>query len=506
MAARRWLRLLGLALLPAFAACAGQAVSVADGSADTAPVMFGVSPARNLVNTTDHGIPAEWSTQEGARKNIKWVAPLSTKAYGGPIVAGGRVYVGIDNRNPHNPAVTGDKGILLCLREPDGKPLWQAAHDPLPEEIAKEARVEGLASTPAVEAGRVYYVSNRGELTCADAQGAGARADGAPADAKFLWQLDMVKDLNVFPHKLPNGSPLLIGDALYVTTGNGSDGEGMEAKPPHPEAPSLIAVDKRSGKVLWQDNSPGENIMLGQWSNPAYAVVNGKPQVVFGGGDGWLRGFDGASGKPIWKFDCNPKSAASKGRAGRNYILATPVVYENRVYVGVGQEPSQGPGIGHLWCVALDKTGDVSPVGDNFDPKAPANKNSALVWHFGGPGDPQGERDAVFGRTLSTCAIHDGLLYAAELSGYLYCLDARTGQKYWDHDLKAEVWGSPYWVDGKVYIGTTDGDVHVFAHGKEKKVLAKVEMGEPIHSTPSAANGVLYVMTAQNLYAIRAEK
>jgi outer membrane protein assembly factor BamB len=477
---------------------------------DNSTAMFGVSPARNLVNTVDKNIATEWSVQEGKQKNIQWVAKLGSKAYGGPVVAGGKVYVAIDNRNPRDPKITDDKGILLCLRENDGQFLWQAVHDELPDEIVKEARVEGMASTPAIDGNRLYYVSNRAEVVCADTEGfLDGKNDGAqdeqykgPADADFIWRLDMVKDLNVFPHKLPNCSPVVVGDMLFVTTGNGCGGEGADARPPHPEAPSFIALDKKTGKVLWQDNSPGDNIILGQWSNPAYAVVNGKPQVVFGGGDGWLRSFEPATGKLIWKFDCNPKQVPKTGSKGRNYIVATPVIYDNKVYVGVGQEPSQGSGLGHFWCIDMTKTGDVSPVDDNFDPKSPANKNSALVWHYGGLTQGQADRDFVFGRTMSTAAIHDGLVYIAELAGYLHCLDARSGQKYWDHDLKAEIWGSPYWVDGKIYIGTGDGDIHIFAHGKEKKVISKIEMEDPIYSTPTAAHGVLYVMTMKNLYAI----
>jgi len=105
---------------------------------------------------------------------------------------------------------------------------------------------------------------------------------------------------------------------------------------------------------------------------------------------------------------------------------------------------------------------------------------------------------------MSTVSVHDGLLYAGELDGYIHCLDARSGQKYWDHDLKSAVWGSSYWADGKVYIGTEDGDIFIFQHGKEKKLLTKVEMeGEPVRSTPIVANGVLYVMTEYHLYAIQ---
>ena len=79
-----------------------------------------------------------------------------------------------------------------------------------------------------------------------------------------------------------------------------------------------------------------------------------------------------------------------------------------------------------------------------FDPKDAANKNSALVWHYGEPSKKEWKagRNYVFGRTLSTAAVHDGLVYIAELAGYLHCLDAKTGERYWDHDFRASVWGS----------------------------------------------------------------
>src|SRR5437764_1412481 len=78
---------------------------------------------------------------------------------------------------------------------------------------------------------------------------------------------------------------------------------------------------------------------------------------------------------------------------------------------------------------------DDSPHNDNFDPHAPENKDSALIWHFGGPGDPNTlGRNYYFGRTMSTAAIRDGLVYIAELAGYLHCLDAQTGKEYWQHN------------------------------------------------------------------------
>jgi outer membrane protein assembly factor BamB len=462
--------------------------------------MFGCTPCRNLANSLDKNMPTDWNVEEGKHRGVKWTAKIGSKTYLGPAIAGGKVFIGTNNDPPRSPAMKDkDKGVLMCFRESDGKLLWQAVHDELPQEIRKEAKGEGVISDPVIEGNRLYYVNNRCEVICASTE-----AKPGTQEADILWRLDMIKELDVYPYQQPACSPLLVGDLVFVTTGNGVDDDRVHS----PKAPSFIAVDKKTGKVKWQDNSPGDQIMLGQWSNPAYALVNGKGQVIFGGGDGWLRGFEPQTGKPIWKFDCNPKGATVKTgpRANRNYPVATPVVYDNKVYIGIGQEPTMGTGVGHLWCVDITKTGDLSPVNDNFDPQAAVNKNAGLVWHFGGASDPKAAqetgRDYQFGRTMSTCAIHDGLLYVAELAGYMYCLDAKTGRLYWDHDLKAEVWGSPYYVDGKVYIGTGDGDVHIFAHGKDKKVVGKVEMGETVYSTPVAVHGVLYIATMKNLYAL----
>ena len=154
-----------------------------------------------------------------------------------------------------------------------------------------------------------------------------------PKDADILWRLDMIEKLGVFPHNLATCSPLIVGDTLFVITSNGVD-EG-HINIPVPEAPSFLAIDKKTGKVLWQDNSPsatcrssegrrrsqhqeageqGPLLMHGQWSNPVYAEPNGKPMIIFPGGDGWVRAFDPKTGKLLWKFDCNPKDADLRPR------------------------------------------------------------------------------------------------------------------------------------------------------------------------------------------------
>ncbi|MBV9122103.1 MAG: PQQ-binding-like beta-propeller repeat protein, partial [Planctomycetes bacterium] len=442
--------------------------------------MYGGTPQRNMVNPRDKNVAVSWSIEEGQEKNIKWSAAIGTRGYGSPVVAGGKVYVSTNNGQPRDPALKGNKAVLMCFREADGQFLWQIVHDMASRDVVREAEQDGLCSTPTVDGNRLYYVTPGAEVVCAD------------TDGKTVWRLDMMKQLKVFPCYVSNCAPLVVGDMVYVVTGNGRDADNNL---PSPEAPSFVALDKKSGQVVWQDHSPGDKILEGQWSNPVYAEVNGQGQVIFPGGDGWLYGLEAKTGKHLWKFDCNPKASEFKqsGQGTRNYIVATPVVYDNKVYVGVGQNPDAGGGPGNLWCVDITKTGDLSPVNDNFDPQAAVNKNSGLVWHYGGPAPKGGDRDYLFGRTVSTCAIQDGLLYAAEVEGFLDCFDAKTGQRYWSEDLKTAVWGSPYAVDGKVYLGNDDGDMTIFAQGKEVKAVGKVEMGESLKSTPVTVNGVLYV-------------
>ena len=105
-----------------------------------------------------------------------------------------------------------------------------------------------------------------------------------------------------------------VGALLLVNTSNGAD--HPHKRVPSPNAPSFIALDKLSGKLIWADNSPGNNILDGQWSSPAAAVLGGVPQAIFPGGDGWVYSFRaaaGVGGKPelLWKFDTNPKKARS---------------------------------------------------------------------------------------------------------------------------------------------------------------------------------------------------
>jgi outer membrane protein assembly factor BamB len=142
--------------------------------------------------------------------------------------------------------------------------------------------------------------------------------------------------------------------------------------------------------------------------------------------------------------------------------------------------------------------------------KTKPNPNSAVVWHYGGATTPEDQaklgRDYYFGRTMSTVAVQDGILYAGELAGYLHCLDFKTGKPHWVYDLKSAVWGSPYLVDNKVFIGTDDGEVWVFPHGAKLVEPKKMAMHKAVQMAPVVTNGTLYILAQSHLYAIAPTK
>ena len=441
--------------------------------------MWGGTPDRNMVSNMK-GLPTSWDVK--TKKNVKWVAQLGSQSYGNAVVSGGMVFVGTNNEGLRDPKITGDKGVLMAFRESDGAFMWQMVHDKLVAGRVNDWPYQGVASSPLVDGDRVYYVSNRAELMCLDTHGFRDKENDGPyteekltgeTNADIVWKLDMIEEVGSLPHNLANSSPVMYGDLVYVSTSNGQDESHVNI--PSPKAPAIIAVNKKTGKIVWEDNSVEDRILHGQWSSPTVGTIGGVAQLIHGQGDGWIRGYDALTGKKLWEFDTNPKD--SIWPKTRNELISTPVVYQDHVYISNGQDPEHGEGVGHMYCIDATQRGDITKTG--------------LVWHY----------DKIR-RSISTPAIKDGILYQADFSGFLHCLDAKTGQVYWTHDLFAAIWGSPMLVDGKIYLGDEDGDVVILQEGKTKKVIGEINMGSSVYSTPVPANGTLYISNRNQLFAL----
>lgn len=529
---------------------------------------WGGSSLRNNV-AVGRGIPVAWEAgnfdaatgrlRSGALKNVAWIARLGSQTYGSPVVADGRVFIGTNNSAGYlkrYPADV-DLGCLLCFEAATGKFMWQHSSEKLPGGRVHDWPLQGVCSTPLVEGDRLWFVTNRGEVVCLDIDGFfdgdndgpyGDEASEEFDEADVIWQFDMMGQLGVRQHNMANCSVTAWGDVLFVCTSNGVDDSHVKITAPH--APSFIALDKRTGNVLWADGSPGENVLHGQWSSPAAGLLGGVPQVIFGGGDGWLYSFHAAEWQPgrpygrpnlLWKLDCNPKTAkySVSGRSTRNHIIAAPVIHDGLVYVAVGEDPEHGEGDGHLWCVDPTRRGDVSaelavhrdhlaqPIAhkrlqavdvENAE-LAVANPNSAAVWHyaeFDWNGDGRiADFEERMHRTASSVVIENGILVVSDFSGLVHCLDSMTGRVHWTHDPLAACWTTPLIVDGKVYVADEEGKITIFRLSADPYVALAahefgwfearhtVELGNSIYNSPIVADGVLYVATKSHLYAIQ---
>ena len=109
--------------------------------------MWGGSPDRNMVSSMT-GLPSEWDVASGA--NIRWVAPLGSQTYGNPVVANGKVFVGTNNEALHDPAKTGDAGVLVAFSEETGEFLWQHFSDKLASGRVNDWPYQGVCSSPAM--------------------------------------------------------------------------------------------------------------------------------------------------------------------------------------------------------------------------------------------------------------------------------------------------------------------------------------------------------------------
>jgi outer membrane protein assembly factor BamB len=480
---------------------------------------YGQAWGRNMVST-ERGLPDRFDPKSG--ENVKWVAKLGSESHSTPVIAGGRVYLGTNNEEPRDPKHQGDRGVLLCLDEQDGRLLWQLVVPKREEDIFHDWPKSGLSSPATVEGDRVYVVDNRGVVLCLDVHALANgndgpfRAEGAymsprgtnapaqplsvgPLDADILWQFDLTAQAGIWSHDAAHSSILIHGDHLYLNTGTGVDHTHKKIRTP--AAPSLVVLDKRTGRYLAQDGlGLAPRIFHCTWSSPALARIEGRERLFFAGGDGILYGFEPLAYeaaareeslgqirrlKSVWSYDPDPEAPKDEvhrfngNRAtSPSNIYGMPVVEDGLLYLAGGGDWFWGKHEAWLHCV--------DPQGSGPTPAARRKWSYKLGRH-----------------TMSTPAVAGGMVFVADSMRGFHCVDARTGEALWTQELGGEVWGSALVADGKVYVGTRRGDFWVFALSREKKLLHRIELGAPISATPVAANGVLYVGTMTQLLALQ---
>jgi outer membrane protein assembly factor BamB len=340
----------------------------------------------------------------------------------------------------------------------------------------------------------------------------------APADnraPRTLWKFDLPTRAGIWSHDAAHSSILIDGDYLYLNTGTGVDNTHRRIRTP--DSQSLVVLDKRTGHLVARENEHiAPNIFHSTWSAPSLGTVNGRRLLFFAAGNGIVYAFDAltngaleyrsngamatngpaqssntlslhsaASLHCVWRFDFDPASPktnvhrfTTNRRESPSNFFGMPVFHDDRIYVAGGGDIWWGKNEALLKCIDATRSGDITTNG--------------LLWSY-----------ALQKHVLATPAICGGLVFIADCGRTFHCVDAQTGKGCWTHELKGETWASPLVADGKVYLGTRSGVFYVFAASRDKAVLSTIDLGTPISSTATAANGVLYVATMNRLYALR---
>lgn len=382
------------------------------------PKRDGVSQEKNLLK--------KWP-KEGPK--LLWRVRDVGFGYGSVAVAGARIYL-MGNTGMENEFVS-------ALDVKNGKPLWSTRVGKVGNP-AQQPSYPGARSTPTLDGNLLYALGSDGDLVCVEA-----------ATGKVRWRKSLRADLGGKPGVWAYAeSPLVDGDKVVVTPG------GKEA--------TLVALDKRTGAVLWKTPVP-EGDEAG-YSSVVTLETGGVRQYVQYLSKG-LVGVDAGTGKFLWRFD---KTLDKQ----YGVHMATPVVAGGTVYSAAGS----GGGLARLQTTG----GVISAEPVYVERKAP----SAL-------GGSVKVGDYLYGTT----------------NAVLLCTEYATGKVRWEERSVGA--GSICYADGRLYVRGENGDIALVEATPEayRELGRFTPPGQPARGEakawayPAVAAGRLYVRDLGSLWA-----
>ena len=383
--------------------------------------------------TTEKGLPTTWTASE----NIAWKTLLPGPGTSSPILVGDKIY--LTAYSGFNVAgESGDmadlKRHLVCLDRKSGKLLWKkdiAAKLPEQERIRDD---HGYASsTPASDGQRIYCFFGKSGVFAFDLAG------------KQLWQADVGSELHGWGSA---ASPVLFDNLVLVNASV--------------ESSTLVALDKTSGKEVWQARGIKES-----WNTPVLAkTADGKTELLVAV-MGKVLGLDPNSGRELWSCDTNIP-----------WYMVPSTVVDSGVSYWIGGRS------GSAFAVRLGGKGDVSDTHRVWTGTTNSNVPSPLIY--------QGH-----------------MYWANDNQGIVYCADAKTGKIVYQERLPRadQFYASPLLGDGKIYYVTRSGRTFVVAASPSFKLLATNDLrsGDErgmFNAAPLAADGRLLMRSDKYLYCL----
>jgi outer membrane protein assembly factor BamB len=427
-------------------------------SADNWPEWRG-GPKRDG-RSAETGLPTKWtppSAKLAAGEGLAWRVPIGSRST--PVVFGNRVYL-------YAPA--GDTAHrqerLVALDAATGKTVWERLFPVYLTDIPAH-RVAWASPSVDPATGNVFTF------------GGNAHLRGFSPDGKQLWERSLVEEYGaVTTHGGRAVSPVIDGDHVIVSTlisAWGTLGRGGNR---------YFAFDKKTGQTVWI-SSPQARHWDTNYSTPIIATVGGVRLAIVGGTDGVYHALKAATGEPVWKLDVSKRAI-------------------NNALVMVG---------GDVVATHSEENFDTSEMGliTRFDASLKGEiKKEQTKWFRHG---------VQIGFPTPVADEANGILYAVDNGAILFGIDLETGNTLWTKKLGTLQKGSPVLADGKLYVGTENGRVHILKPSKtgvevldDDALPLSIQEGtggaetgpEPILASPAVANGRVYIASVDALYAI----
>jgi len=337
------------------------------------------------------------------------------------------------------------RGILLVLRVSEGEVLWQKEYALSPYRMNK---LNSYATgTPAVDGDGVYvlWATNKETILAA-----------LDHDGGEIWERRFG---GVHCNHGPGSTPIVLDDIVVFTHEHEGSGNGAQS--------AWIAVDRKSGQGRWKlerQSSPKTS-----YSTPCvWSRGTDAPQLIFTSRAHGMTGVDARTGTVVWEVET----------AFPNRVVSSPVI-AGELLIGTCGDGSSGKRLFAIRPGTSDKSSQPR--------EAYKIDNSTAPY-------------------VPTSLARGGLLFTYHDRGQVSCLRSATGEELWREKPAGRFYGSPVWVDGKLYCINTDGEVVVIKAAANYELLAVNPLGEKSQATPAVAGGRMYLRTYSHLISIGPKK
>jgi outer membrane protein assembly factor BamB len=415
------------------------------------PQASGIAEKQNL--------PDRWNVKTG--ENILWKTPLPGLAHSSPVVWGNKIFVtsavSSDPKASFRPGLYGDgdasrdrsvhRWMIYAIDKRSGRISWErVAHTGEPRE-KRHIKSTYANSTPATD-GRIV-------VTWFGSEGVYAY----DVSGRLLWQVDLGRlDLGAYDIPTyewgPASSPIIWNNLVILQCDTQTDS-------------FLLALDAATGKTVWKTDRDE----LPSWGTPTVATTATGRAVLVANASNFIRGYDPTTGKELWRLGGSSKITAP-----------TPIFGEDLFVVVSGRGPERP-----IFVVRPNAQGDLTLA----DGKT---ASEAILWSKTGRGS-----------YMPTPLIYNGILYVLANNGLFDAYNLKTGAEIYRQRLPTVGSGfsaSPVAADGKIYLSNEDGEMLVIAAGEKFNHLGTNSIGELLMATPALSDGVMYVRSSTNLFAI----